>query len=1627
MKKMTWIVYCILLLFTLVSCSHKTTEPEIYTIATPVISLASGTYAHQQMVTISCSTYGAEIRYTIDGTEPVVTSMPYTGAIKITEAVTLKAVAFKEDWNTSLTASASYIITSVTDVADPTFQPAGGNYNTPQVVSISCTTLDAEIRYTTNGMVPNFASTLYTGEIDIQVSTTLKAKAFKAGLNPSQIMTSLYSLTVDNPTISLVSGSYSTPQSVSLACATPGSELRYTTDGIDPTVNSTLYSNPISILGTTTLKVRAFKQGWNSSQIVSAVYSFNVAEPTFSLPGGTYGGTQTVSISCVTQGSVIRYTANGDEPTITSTLYTGPIRILGSTTIRAIAFNQGGDSSLIGIAVYTLTVAEPTFNPVGGTYGSTQTVRISCTTVDTEIRYTTNGDEPTISSTLYTGPIQILGSTTIRAIAFNQGGVSSVLVKTHAKSSVSNVKGKSLSKGDVSSEKTTTLSRGNVASIKTKSNSRGRDSSLIAIAIYTLTVAEPTFSPAGGSYNITKLVTIRCSTAGSQIRYTTNGDEPTIYSTLYSDPVQILGTTTIRAIAFNQGGDASLIGIAVYTLTVADPAFDLPAGSYNTPQSVTITSATAGAQIRYSTNGTNPTPASNLYSAPISVSGTTTIKARAFYGEMEPSQVVTSVYSFSVAEPTFNPVGGTYGAPQSVRISCTTPSTTIRYTTNGDEPIISSTLYTGPINIVGSTTLKAIAFNQGGDTSLIALANYTLTVAEPTFTPVAGSYNSTKLVSIRCTTVGSTIRYTTNGDDPISSSTTYTAPIPVLGTTTIKAIAFNQGGDASSIASAAYSLTVSDPVFELPSGSYTQPQSVTITSATEGAQIRYTTNGSNPTASSSLYSDPIIVNGTTTLKAKAFSGVMDPSHVVTAVYSFTVAEPTFNPGSGTYGATQTVSIHCVTPNTTIRYTTNGNEPNVTSTLYTNPIQVLGSTTIRAIAFNQGGDASLIGIGVYNLTVAEPTFNPIGGTYGSAQTVRISCATIGAEIRYTTDGNEPNVTSTLYTDPIQIVGSTTLKAIAFNQGGVAVTREKAVQNNAASRTKITSSSTGDVGISTKAKSSLRIGDSSLIAIAVYTLTVAEPIFEPAGGTFDTPQSVVLSCATVGSQIRYTTNGTEPTMNSALYSSPIQITRTTTLKAIAFNQGGDSSLIVSAVYTLTVLDPVILPSSDSYGTPQTISMSCPTDGAQIRYTTNGSNPTASSTLYVSPFIIASTTTIKAKAFWGQMDPSQVVTASYTIDIASPVFNYPGGPDPQHPIRYEQPISVSISCATHGAEIRYTTNGSTPTEASNLYTTPFTVSSTTVLKARAYFDNMDPSPIITAAYEIAVFSVPGMVFVQHGSFTMGDTYLFGPSDQDGLRHPVTLTDDYYIGRNEVSQSEFYATMGFNPSFFVGRSDRPVERVSWYEALAYCNKRSEAEGLLQCYTFTWTDTLGVVHQTQDPDVWTPVLDWNHETFNNGFTCDFRPRVYGGYRLPTEAEWEFAAKGGRFGIMGDPIHEAKFSGVWGPDETAYQNIGAAAWYVGNADGTTHPIGQKLWNELGAFDMSGNVCEWCWDWYNADYYSISPVQNPTGPIMPPEHLKVFRGGCWDSSIEYCRVSARYTYLQNDRNYFLGFRLARSLP
>ena len=485
--------------------------------------------------------------------------------------------------------------------------------------------------------------------------------------------------------------------SVAISTTTSGATIHYTTDGSTPTTSSPVYSSPIAITQTTTVRAMAAASGMANSAVASASYTINqqtVATPTFNPPAGTYSSSVSVAISTTTSGATIYYTTDGSTPTTSSPVYTSPIAITQTTTVRAMAAASGMANSAVASASYTInqqTVATPTFNPPAGTYSS---IGVGGDQHDDQRRHDLlhhrwqhaddllaglhqpdcdhadddsqsdggrerDGQQRRCQRELHDQPanrrdadLQPAGRH-IRRLGGGHhqhhdqrrdhplhdqrhradDGVAGLQQSRHAHANHDDP-------GDRGRERHGQQRRGE------------RD--------YTIQppVATPTFTPPAGTYVGSVAVTISTTTGGATIHYTTNGTAPTTASPVYSAPVALTQTTTIRAIAVASGMANSAEASATYTIqqAVATPTFTPPAGTYVGSVAVTISTTTGGATIHYTTNGTAPTTASPVYSGPVTLTQTTTIRAIAVASGMANSAEASATYTVQAVPPVFNPV-----------------------------------------------------------------------------------------------------------------------------------------------------------------------------------------------------------------------------------------------------------------------------------------------------------------------------------------------------------------------------------------------------------------------------------------------------------------------------------------------------------------------------------------------------------------------------------------------------------------------------------------------------------------------------------------------------------------------------------------------------------------------------------------------------------------------------------------------------------------------------------------------------------------------------------------------------------------------------------------------------------
>jgi hypothetical protein len=655
-------------------------------------------------------------------------------------------------------------------------------------------------------------------------------------------------------------------------------------------------------------------------------------------------------------------------------------------------------------------------------------------------------------------------------------------------------------------------------------------------------------NPVGGLYNTAKSVTLTASEPAA-IYYTTDGTMPTASSARYSVPIRIAATTTLKFVAINVAGHQSPVRTERYTIDAVVPSVsaNIRGGWYNAAQSVALTASEA-ATIYYTTDGTTPTSASRQYSTPISIdklNATTTLKFIVVDRAGNRSSLRFERYVLDTIAPIVRAslLSGWYSAPQSVALTAS-EAATIYYTMDGTTPTSASRQYSGPISIDrlnATTTLTFMAVDRAGNRSVVPTTRwYILDTVAPvaSVTPVGGWYRAALEVRLRSSEYGR-LYYTVDGTTPTTGSSLYGAPITIGGTTTLKFLAVDRAGNFSEIGSERYILdTVAPIVSTSPRGGwYNAAQSVAL-AASEQATIYFTTDGTAPTAASAQFSTPIPISAKTALRFRARDRAGNWSAISLQTYQFDTVPPAVTasiPG-GLYNATQSVAL-AASEQATIYYTTDGTAPTSGSTQYSTPFSIRTTTTLKFMAVDRAGNMSPVRVEQYTIDTLVPGVGADirGGWYNAAQSVALT-ASEAATIYYTMDGTTPTSASRQYSTPISIDrlnATTTLKFIAVDRAGN--------------------------------RSVIPVTRSYILDTVAPTVTAT-----PRGGQYTSARSVKL-VASEPAVIYFSTDGTEPTVNSTPYTGPVTVSTSLTLRFMARDRAGNLSSVVSEMYIIGPVAP------------------------------------------------------------------------------------------------------------------------------------------------------------------------------------------------------------------------------------------------------------------------------------------------------------------------------------------------------------------------------------------------------------------------------------------------------------------------
>ena len=855
--------------------------------------------------------------------------------------------------------------------------------------------------------------------------------------------------------------------------------------------------------------------------------------------------------------------------------------------------------------------------------------------------------------------------------------------------------------------------------------------------------AAPILNPGGQSFSGTVVVTITDSTPGASIYYTTNGSTPTTASTKYSGPITVSATQTINAIASAAGFVQSTVSSETYNLLTQAiaPTFSPVAGSFSTAQSVTLSSDTPGATIYYTTDGSTPVPgagSTKLYTAAIGVASTQTIKAVATLAGLTISPVASATYTIVVGGTGINFVDG-FSSSQSVmtfngttglndtRLQLTnggfnqagsawfnTPVNITKFTNdfafqleNADADGITFTIQNDGLNSLGaaggslgytgvpkSVAIKFDLYNNSGEGDDSTGIYQNGAAPSTPFVDLTGSgidLHNGDTFSVHMSYDGVTLAMTiTDGVTGAAFSKSWAINIPqVIGSNTAY-VGFTggTGGTTASqkietwtyLSNTGTQQATATPTFSPAAGTYLGTQTVTISDATSGAAIFYTTNGSTPATtaggSTLAYSGPLTVSSTQTIKAVAKSSTLPVSSVAIATYTISqqAAAPVFSPGGGTYATAQSVSITSSTSGAAIYYTADGSTPTTSSTLYAGPLSVASTKTIKAIAVVSGYFNSAVSTAVYTINAGGGSGVSLGGGFiAGSMALNGSAALNGTKLRIT-DGNGSEAGAAWYSSSLNIQKFSSSFSLQITPAGAASADGMtfAIQGNS---TTALGPSGGGLGYGPALSSTNPLHNSVALKFDLYDNngegvnstglyvnggSPTTPSVDLTGSGVDLHSGHVLNVQVSYDGTNLTMTITDPTVNSAFtHTWPINIPGTiggnSAYVGFTGGTGGQTAVqdvlnwtFSSSAASATTATPVIIPGSGTFASAQSVIITDGTAGATMYYTLDGSQPTTSSSKYSGALNVAVTTTVKAIAV---ANGSTSATATSNITIQAP----------------------------------------------------------------------------------------------------------------------------------------------------------------------------------------------------------------------------------------------------------------------------------------------------------------------------------------------------------------------------------------
>ena len=1314
-------------------------DPQLYLYSRVKLPTITGvnTVADKYTYTVSCATPSVTFHYTIDGTTPTKASDVLTGSLNVNHGTILKVLATRSGFRPSPIATDTAIVTprdpritstdhgvvTLTDTnintqvgetvtlqyrkgADGTWTDYNAN-NKPSFVhgdviyarSVRAgLTSPGTTSHTINIVIaaPTFTLTrtndasgtlIISAEsgatIYYKIDAATDWSTYSTALTVSQhqtVQAYCNKLNKDSPTASIVTDFVPNTPSISINSvngkvtitdnSTAGypSTLHYqigntTGSWIEFTSSTNLIVNDGQVV-----YARAERQNLYSSNVSATCEIEMIATPVIT-PSADTGDT---TITCSTTLVKIYYTTDGSDPSTSSTEYTGVIKALNhNTVVKAIAHKLGKSSS-IASATVNISLTAPTITKASESVpDQTASVALACTTANSVIYYTTNGDTPTTSSTKYTTEFTVDHGTTVKAISVKLG-------KSQSASSIIYVTPKAPSIDISTVDGTVTITNNNSSGTieywtsldstkKVYSGTFAVDYNVIVYATCTREGLTSSITQKTCDIDLEKPIisynpdtgegTITCSTANSTVYYTTDNTDPK-NQTEATGTIQFTHGMIVRAIAYKKGKwSAEAISVTI-AINLADPVINISTVSAAAGTgSATITVAdTSGKPVTIEYSFDNSIW--STYSDAVSIDYSKTIYARA----TKLNKVTTSSKNagdyITLAAPTVS-----INDSGVVTFSKTNTGASVYYTTNGEDPTTASTKWTsGSITVNHGTVVKVIEYRGTLYSSVasamcnIALENAIISVADKSVA------NQTATVTITCSTAGSSIYYTIDGTTPSTASTLYSSAFEVPHGTVINAYTVKLGKTTPVQTKTAY-VTPKAPSLSISSDN----GNVTIadTNSNEAAKLYYTIDGTTPSASSTEWtsSSSLSVNHDTTVKVVAIRHEKT-SAVTSETCKITLATPTISLDLlSSANGTMTATVNNTTPGATYYYTVGNTpaDPTDTSSVYSSSnkpsvyhgqyFKVKGYKLGNSTVVVTSAQASVIPVApILTATLADKVTMTHSNTDTSAITIRYTEGANGA------DPTDPTATTgTVYSGEITSMENTRFDAITVrtNNGLTAV------------------STIGTVTVPS----------------TVYSITKTAENIPAQTGTYR------LSSTLSVDRIYYTTDGNTPTTSSSYVANNGTITNVkcdTVIKIKGYLNGvlDDETFAITAY--ITPKAPSVTWSSDFNNDFSVVDNNIG-DTAAIYVTIDGTTPSANNTTDIRT-ISTAVGTVKAVAVRHGLT-SSVTTSTHTIKLATPTITWSA-----RAAELGGGQVATITCSNiKGVTFYYTIDGTTPTTSS------------------------------------------------------------------------------------------------------------------------------------------------------------------------------------------------------------------------------------------------------------------------------------------------------------------------------------------